>query len=111
MSLSHDTSRALKPRRRPPQFIYDHDEGTVWVLATTEAEALAFARDDRGEEATVEFTGWMRNVGWDRDNYDTKREFHEYTGLTSWWEEVGGGIDSHVETAKLRRAFEVHVDA
>jgi hypothetical protein len=49
----------------------------------------------------------MQNVGWDRDAYETRREFLAYSGLTSWWDGIGGSLDQYTETAKIRRAFEV----
>lgn len=112
--MSRGTTRTATQHRRPPQMIQDDLEGTRWMLATTEAEALAAAKADQEDEfyeVRVTFAGWMQNIGWDRESFETKREFLALSGYKGWWDGIGGAIDAHEETAKLRRAFEVDVRA
>ena len=100
-----------RTRRRPPNIVTS-DEGDVWVLATTEADALAEAKavyEDDDMAVSVVFESWMHNDGWDRDNYDTKREFLEDSGYQTWWTPVHGSVDAHEETAKLRRGWAVQM--
>ena len=96
---------AKRVRARPTELIHG-ENGELWILASSEADALRFAQTYAPlDQVSVRFNGWMQNVGWDRDSYELKREFVQATGHSSWWETRGGQFDSLQETAKLRRCF------
>jgi hypothetical protein len=105
LPVTGQSGAGTRTRRRPPELIRG-DYGPTYILATTEEDALAFALDYYGERSAVEFSGWMHDVGWDRENYDFRRNFITESGYGSWWEGCHVLADTQ-ETAKLRRAFTV----
>jgi hypothetical protein len=77
-----------KARKGPPAPLWllsDHD--TI-LLAHTKGAALVEARRYAPLDPIrdVEFLGWMTDIGWDRENYERKRDFVAESGYTSWWE-------------------------
>lgn len=90
-----------------PLMIYGEDGHTIWLGAEDTArnainENLCL---DIGSFEIVDI-GWMMDVGWDRLNYERKRDFVGETGYTGWWEGVRAPVDA-IETKKLRRAWRV----
>lgn len=95
-----------RQRKRPPVVIYGDHCG--WVIATSGGDAraaLTLGGWDEGQP--LRFDGWALNVGWDRDGYDTRTEFREATGMTTWWEVGVAPPPDEQETAKLRRVWEI----
>lgn len=66
-----------------PDFIYSDVEMTV--LAPTKGAARALVLDNRGPGYDVEFVGWLADVGWDADEYDSREEFERESGYDGWW--------------------------
>lgn len=84
------------------------DYGETILLASDVESAQAEASSYNSlDTVRVEPDGWMMDVGWDRENYELKRDFIAESGYTNWWESVGGDHDSCAETKKLRRAWKV----
>lgn len=84
-----------------------HSDNTRWLLGpetADEARIWLAAYDDPAREITD--AGWMHNVGWDRENYERKRDFVADSGYSSWWE---GCLPpaSGKQTSKCKRAWEV----
>lgn len=91
-------------KARRCEFIYS-DSGRYLLGPETADEARAWlvAYDD---PAAVEDVGWMHNVGWDRENYERKRDFVAESGYSSWWEGCRPP-DNGKQTTKCKRAWAV----
>lgn len=77
------------------------DDGDV-VLAPTKGAALAWAKNEYGDETELSFEGWFLDVGYDADNYSNKEEFDAKSGYSSWWERrVGAPKDFRVASGYL----------
>src|SRR4051794_5571504 len=94
-------------RRVPPPCWLDGDDGSM-LLAATKGVALREAREYAPLDhiTDVTFAGWMHDVGWDRDNYERKRDFIAESGYTSWWENGAPPSDRQV-TAKSMPGWEI----
>lgn len=80
------------------------DSGTILLGAQEAAEAFVAA--EYGEGYAIKDIGWMHNVGWDRENYERKRDFIAESGYGSWWEGCLPPVDG-VETKNARPAWEL----
>lgn len=92
-----------------PRWLYS-DDGNL-LLAATKGVALQVARSEYeplDHVADVEFVGWMVDVGWDRENYERKRDFIEGSGYNGWWEGCAPPRDRLV-TAKCMPGWEVRL--
>jgi len=84
-----------------PRWLTSDWDGPI-LLAATKGVALVEARDYHSFDHVldVEFAGWMHDVGWDRETYESKREFEEESGYTGWWANGSAPVDRLVtETA------------
>lgn len=95
----------LSRQSYPPRVIQG-DDG-IWVLASTEAEALEEALSEYGEGTTVSWAGWMVETGWDQDAYESQEEFERESGYTTWWSGVQAPASGE-EREKIRRSWEIH---
>lgn len=60
-----------------------HGDYGTFILARNVTAARDFARAE-GYELGRD-VGWMHEVGWDTDEYESREEFEAQTGHTSWW--------------------------
>ena len=101
-----------RTKAREPMWLSSEMDGRR-LLASSYDQAAAFVTDKYGDESkvSIEPDGWGCNVGWDREQYETKREFLAESGYESWWEYQAGDHDLHEETARFRRLWKVTSDA
>lgn len=88
--------------------LHDLDSGDVVWLGDEQSAREAVEHNHSLDTAEFEIVadGWRIDVGWDRCNYELKREFVAETGFDSWWEDCSAPADG-LEAKKLRRAWRV----